>query len=107
MFEPQALKTYTVNLNAGGNADIVAASPGLRWGIVCMVLTADAANTIVTVDSATTEIASFRLPQYGNIVIGDGTSIMLLANAMNEKLNIEATTGAVDGFVQVITLRTG
>ena len=107
MFEPSSLKTYTVNLNAGGNADIVAAAAGIRWGIIVMVLTADTANTTVTIDSGTTEIASIRLPQYGQLVIGDGNSILLLANATNEKLNIEATTGAVDGFVQVVTLRTG
>src|SRR3990172_7431272 len=103
-FDYHDVTTYSVNLAAGGNADVVAAVPGKRWAILCLVLTASGA-AVVTVDSGATEIASYRLQTGAPLVIGDGIGIVVQGRAANEKLNIEAATADVDGHVQIVALQ--
>jgi hypothetical protein len=100
------LRTVAVDLAGGaGDTTVLAASVGLRWGIVFMSLGAVLASSVIVKSGTTALTGTLPIAAGQTVTFGDGEAIVLVSRAVNEALVMDPGAADVDGFVQVVTLQ--
>lgn len=96
---PAQIKFAVIN-QAAGDATVVAAVTGKKIRVMSYVVTADTANTLVQFESTTSTAISgdMRFPDNG-ILAANCVPFGCFETAAGELLNVQATTGAVDGHI--------
>ena len=95
-----ALVKFAVINQAAGNATVVAAVAGKKIRVLSYVVTADTADTLVQFESTTaTPISGDMRFSDNGILSANCAPFGCFETLTGELLNVQATTGAVDGHI--------